>query len=91
MKKRLVIFVAMGVVLFSCKSTSEDYSIAATELCKCMEESGDLDKYDPLLNVNLGVCLLEAKVDLKDEQMADALEKQCPDISRAFKRYVKKI
>lgn len=41
MKSQLVVILSVGIFLFSCSTSSEEYSVAATELCRCMEENGD--------------------------------------------------
>lgn len=86
--RTIVGFISMGVLLVSCSSQSENYLIEADELCKCMSESGyDLnDKAD--VKMNIGVCLLDVKVDLKDPEMAAQLKKKCPEITEGFEEFV---
>ena len=87
MRNKLIAF-AVVVVLFSCSTISEDYSKAATELCECMAESG-YDRSDAAnIKTNIGVCLLDARVDLKNPQMASELEQKCPEIKEGFEEFV---
>ena len=77
-----------GVLLVSCSSESEEYAIAADQLCKCMNESGsDLNDTSDL-KMNIGVCLLDVKVDLKDPQMLTQVEKKCPEIKEGFEEFI---
>ena len=87
MKNKFVVFVVMGI-LFSCSSVSEDYSNAAAELCKCMEESGYDGSDAANTKTNIGVCLLDAKVDLKNPKMASEVEQKCPEIKDGFEEFV---
>ena len=89
MKKKLLAYVAVGVLLASCSASSEDYTVAAKELCSCMKENGNEGADDPMIKVNLGLCLLDAGVDLKDPQMSKAVETECSEIKEGFEDYVK--
>lgn len=91
MKSQLVVIVSVGILLFSCSSSNEEYSFAATELCRCMEENGDKGENDPLVKVHLGVCLLDARIDLKDPEMLEAVKVECPEVKGAFSDYVKRM
>lgn len=85
MKNILIAFVVTGLTLFSCSTISEDYSKAAAELCECMAESG----YDTTnIKTNIGVCLLDARVDLKNPQMVRELGQKCPEIKDGFEEFV---
>lgn len=88
MKKKLLVMLVLGILIISCSSESEEYSIAADQLCKCMNESGsDLNDTSDL-KLNIGVCLLDAKADLKDPQMLIQVEKKCPEIKEAFEEFI---
>lgn len=88
MKIKLVVFVVMGVLLFSCSTVSEDYSKAAADLCECMEESGYDGNDATNTKTNIGVCLLDANVDLKNPKMAAEVERDCPEIKDGFEEFV---
>ncbi len=88
MKKKIVTLSAIGVLFLSCSTPSEDYAVAAKELCKCMEENGNEGSFDPLVKVNLGACLLDAQVDLKDPKMLKAVEAECPEIKGGFEEFI---
>lgn len=89
MKKKIVAFMVIGVLSFSCSTSSEDYAKAATELCDCMEESGYDESDAANIKTNIGVCLLDAKVDLTDPKMAIEVEEKCPEIKEEFEAFVK--
>jgi hypothetical protein len=89
MKKKIVAFAVIGVLFFSCSTASEDYAKAATELCDCMYESGYDESDAANIKMNIGVCLLDAKVDLKDPQMITELDEKCSDIKEGFEEFVK--
>lgn len=46
---------------------------------------------DPLVKVHLGVCLLDARIDLKDPEMLEAVKVECPEVKGAFSDYVKRM
>ena len=91
MKKKIVAFAVIGMLLVSCSTASENYSKAATELCECMQESG----YDAIdtsnIKMNIGICLLDSKVDLKNPKMLTELENKCPEIKEGFEEFVNKM
>ena len=88
MRLNFVVLAFVGVVLLSCSTVNEDYSTAATELCECMKESG-YDANDATnTKTNIGLCLLDAKVDLRNPQMVVEIEKSCPEIKDKFVEFV---
>ena len=75
--------------MFSCSNDSEEYELAAKELCSCMDE-GEVDAGDAATaNMNLGLCLIDSKVDLKSQEMLDEINKQCPQFKDGFEDFVK--
>ena len=81
-------FAVMGMVLFSCSTKMEDYSSAADEFCECMKSSS-YDANDATnTKTNIGLCLLDAKVDLKNPQMVAEIENSCPEIKDEFVEFV---
>ncbi len=89
MRNILVALAMMGALLFSCSTVSEDYKKAANELCECMEESGYDGSDAANVKTNIGVCLLDAQVDLKNPKMITELEEKCPEIKEGFEEFVK--
>ena len=81
-------YLSLGFLLISCSSPSDKFAVEVDQLCECMKKSG----YDPKdkadLKMTLGVCLLDAKVDLKDDQMVVELEKKCPEIVEGFEEFI---
>ena len=87
-KTVLVFFITFGALL-SCANESEKFESAAKEICSCMKNA-DVDAEDvSSANVNIGVCLLDAEVDLKSPEMKGEIVKQCPEFEESFADFVK--
>jgi hypothetical protein len=53
-------------------------------------KNADVDADDASsANVNIGVCLLDAEVDLKSPEMKQEIEQQCPEFEASFADFVK--
>lgn len=89
MKMKTGLFAILGISLFSCSDVSDDYSTAATELCECMKESAYDEGNTGNVKMNIGVCLLDVKVDLKNSEMTRELEDKCPEIKEGFEEFLK--
>ncbi|MDG1332968.1 MAG: hypothetical protein P8P74_11610 [Crocinitomicaceae bacterium] len=91
MKKSIFLFFIICGALVSCSNDSKEYELAAKELCSCMIE-GEVQTDDAAAeNMNLGLCLLGAEVDLKAPEMSDEIEKQCPEFQDGFEGFVKEM
>lgn len=90
MKKNLLVSAFVGLIFVACSDASEDFTVAAKTLCTCMNQHENADD-ESMLKVNLGVCLLDAGVDLKDPQMSKAVAAHCPELKAAFDDYVKNL
>lgn len=89
MKKLIFSIFLFGGILISCSNNSEEFKSAAKELCSCMSK-GEVDTDDAAsANMNLGLCLLDSKVDLKAPEMVDEINKQCPEYKDGFEDFVK--
>ena len=90
MKKNLLVSAVIGLIFVACADNSENFTVAAKNLCSCMKQTGNADD-ESMLKVNLGVCLLDAGVDLKDPQMSKAVEAECSELKAGFDDYVKSL
>lgn len=91
MKKFIFLFFFLGAALSSCSNDSEEFEIAAKELCSCMSDS-DVDAEDAAtVNMNIALCLLDSKVNLKDPEMTKAITKECPVHLFAFELFVEEL
>jgi hypothetical protein len=89
MKKQIMAFVAIGLMVASCGTSKEDFDTAAVTLCDCMAENTTPESADLDMSINISLCALTMDVDLKDAQMAASVGEKCPDIKAAFDDYVK--
>ncbi len=87
---RISIFLILLLITVSCDN-SQAYEAEAEKICSCMKESTFMEETAQELEVNLGICLLGAKVNLKDQQMISEIEKQCPEFGKEYKDFVNRL
>lgn len=90
MKKNLLVSTVIGLIFVACADNSENFTVAAKNLCSCMKQTQNADD-ESMLKVNLGVCLLDSRVDLKDPQMSKAVEAECSELKAGFDEYVRSL
>ena len=91
MKKLIFPILLLGGIFLSCSNNSEEFNEAAKELCSCMNE-GEVDGEETTsINMKLGFCLLDSKVDLKDPEMMTQVNKQCPELKDGFQGFLKEL
>lgn len=88
MTKKVFLFSFLTLASVSCSSISEEYKSAARELCECMNENGYENNDAGNVKMNIGVCLLDAAVDVKNPQMAIEIGKKCPELKEGFEEFV---
>lgn len=87
---RFSLFALLSMLLFSCSNT-QLYEDEAKKICSCTEQSNPDEQNATEQDVNLGICLLGAKVNLKDQEMITQIEKQCPDLKEEYERFVRRL
>lgn len=91
MSKANFLFLFLGVIFFSCSTSSEDYKDSAKALCECMSENGYESTSAENIKLNIGVCLLDATVDLKNPQLAIEIGAECPELKEGFEEFVSEL
>lgn len=90
MMKSIFLFLLLGCTILSCSNDSEEFKREAQTICSCME--GDqAEAEDAGANLNIGFCLLDAKVDLKDPKMREQINKQCSQFNDEFEDFVNEL
>lgn len=85
MKRTLILFSLLVGILYSCADDTKEYKSTARELCDCMEIN---EVESDSREINIGVCLLDATVDLKNPIMRSEIEMQCPDLKEEFEEFI---
>jgi len=87
---RFSLLFSILVIAVSCNH-AEDYQKEAEKICSCMSENGSYLETIQELEVNLGVCLLGAKVNLKDPEMITEIGRQCPELKEGYESFVSRL
>jgi len=95
MKRISLVIGVLVLTLASCGEPGKaEFDAVATELCNCMAENdadnemSDLGFELDLTSLEYSICIKDADVDIKDDQMSAAIADKCPDLIDAHADYI---